>query len=168
MNKLFGPSSKNLKNQMNKKLRKKMRQKQDQEIKAFANRIEENEKNVYNFLEDFSSSDYDSVSEEELDMMPEDSQLSDSHSNFEFGYMRGGGKRDHSRLTQSEASFTTTKSKGIYPKEQLLKTYKRFEKRKILKRPKTFQNGEQNFILRNQDLDNPKFVQKDATYLSNK
>lgn len=66
LSKLFGPSSKQIKGKLNKKLRKKKKQQKQQEYKQLKNKIEEYEKTVYDFLNDFSSSDYETVDEEEL------------------------------------------------------------------------------------------------------
>lgn len=61
INMIFGPQV--MKNKMNKKLRKKFKQQAKKEQKQIERQIAENEQKVYDFIYDFSSSDYEYLSE---------------------------------------------------------------------------------------------------------
>lgn len=65
VNKLLGPVEKKIKKTMNTKLKKKYKQQKKAEEKKILMRIGENEENLYDFIQDFSSSDYETASEGE-------------------------------------------------------------------------------------------------------
>ena len=65
LNKLFGPVEKKNKKAMNAKLKKKHKQQKKFEEKKLLTRIGENEEKLFDFIHDFSSSDYEMMSDME-------------------------------------------------------------------------------------------------------
>jgi hypothetical protein len=67
VNKILGPVDSKIKKCPNKKLRKKENQRKKQEEKKLLSKVGENAKHLYDFMEDFSSSDYESCDEREME-----------------------------------------------------------------------------------------------------
>lgn len=67
MNKILGPSEQKIKKTLNKKLRKKQKQQKNLEKKQLMKQLGQNDQvQIYDFNKDFSSSDYESLTEQEL------------------------------------------------------------------------------------------------------
>ena len=71
VNKILGPVETKIKKSMNSKLKKKYKQLKKQEEKQLLTRIGENEDNLYDFIRDFSSSDYETASDEAIELEEE-------------------------------------------------------------------------------------------------
>ncbi|CDW84419.1 UNKNOWN [Stylonychia lemnae] len=149
VNKILGPVEHKIKKNMNSKLKKKYKQQKKQEEKKLMNRIGENQDNLYDFLQDFSSSDYETEEEED--------QSSPYHFGSQYNRMQsqdtrfqrqptvltgntGYGARDgfvnhYEDDKQSNYDFEQNKVMG-----KLLNSYKKFERRKVPKKPIYFQN----------------------------
>ncbi len=156
--------------------------------------VEEQEQNMYDFIHDFSSSDYESISEGELEqlkeyqMMNEQRLLQKNFINEDKAYDGGRGKESDKLKNASDnmtlkTKINMTKSHNangilnsskiqnleeladnageiINRKEkqfdknalirQLLSSYSRFEKRKILRPKPYFQNPDVPFVRRSQ------------------
>lgn len=149
INKIFGPNEKKIKKSLNKKLRKKFKQQQKFEEKKLVSRIAENEQKVYDFIYDFSSSDYECISEGDLEHLNEYIALNEMNLQnrmLEFAHSPGMSvkkKRNHemspdddeiSQLSQTQLNNNESgqTNKGFHLR-RLLDSYKKFEKRKVLK-----------------------------------
>ncbi len=132
INNLLGPTESKIKRQMNKKLRKKFKQQKKQEKKEDTGE-QAKDGVVFDYLKDFSSSDYESCSdEEELDL----------YKNKMIGgeFNTPGAPRMGRSVTQggsySTPTFVNESMKQHYM--QLMENMRRFEKRLVLAKEKPF------------------------------
>lgn len=71
LSRLLGPTEDKVKKQASKKLRKKLKNKMKQENEELQERLDKQGNSLFDFMEDFSSSDYDSLSESEIQNFPD-------------------------------------------------------------------------------------------------
>ena len=125
--KRMGPTEEKIKKTFNKKINKKQRSKKMKEEKKIQKRIRENEEKVFDFVDDFSSSDYSVYSKSE------EEEASDSRS------------VSLENLTNSFRSQLTAKMEPTVKNrfEPLIKNYRRFDQRKR-KKPEQFYQKKDN------------------------
>ena len=134
--KILGPNEKKIKKMYNKRIKKKERTKEQKDLRKLQNRIAYNEKHVFNFVDDFSSSDYE--------------YMSDSDDPFNCFQQSSINKSEREKkASDNKSEFNQTKSSirkrmNLEEKEGELKyNYLKFEQRR-LKKPKKFYQDDKN------------------------
>eukprot|EP00347_Sterkiella_histriomuscorum_P003619 403363593 len=161
VNKILGPVENKIKKSMNNKLKKKYKQNKKYEEKKLLTRIGENEENLYDFIQDFSSSDYETVSEDDIHV-EQNFLYPHSIKNRQSG-IQSTDMRNRSIISNTQAKdgfvnhFDEDESKNPdYDQNQLigklLDSYKKFEKRKVPKKPVYFRNPRVPIIVQKEQL----------------